>query len=473
MWARKGFFLIILCLLLAEPGWSRVFIYWTEPSIPPAQTLGVHDVVINWGSHPPGLMKTARSQGYRVFAEVSSQQAKAAAEVAATEGLAGIIVKASGSSPSPEVNNSLIQALRSSYPRLSVLLLEPGGKQPQLRGTTVVSRRGFLAVSSPTRQPWIDSNVALIRYERVYNSSQEPLFDYAWELTGALEERLGPRTEDYALAVAEAGTFHADLILNLHRHLQQELIKGSAEGLKTWKQIKTYIDFYSGNSGAKARPVANIGVVTGDYDTAYEEMNLLARRNIPFRVVTPQELAAGRLEGLDLIVVFSPLDAAATRVVSDFASKGGTVVLAGQEGQFPWRAEKPIQKNENAVTYRWEKGRVVELSTPIVNPDAFAEDIRRLLPPQQQLVGLWNALTVVSAVYRQAEKPGVTVDLVNFAEEPLRVQVRLKGDFSSARYATPERGCCVTLPLSHANGFTQFVVPWLRIGGSVHLEATP
>ncbi len=463
----------MLCLLLAEPGWGRVFIQWTEPSIPPAKTLGVRDVVVAWESHPPGLMKTARSEDYHVFAEVSAEQAKAAAEAATTDGLAGIIVKASGASPDAESDDHLIRTLRSAYPGLSVLLLEPGGKQPQLRGTTVVSRNGFLAVSSPTRQPWIDFNVALIRYERVYRPAEAPLLDYPWELTGALEDRLGPRTEDYALAVAEAGTFHADLILNLHKHLQQELIEGSAEGLKAWKQIRSYIDFYSGNSGAKAGEVANTGVVTGDYDSAYEEMNLLGRHNIPFRVVTPRELSAGRLAGLDLMVIFSPMDAVATRAVSDFAAKGGIAVLTGQQGQFPWRAEEPIQKNENAVTYRFGKGKVVELSTPIVNPDAFAEDIRRLLPAQQQLIGLWNALTVVSAVYRQMGKPGVAVDLANFAEEPLRVQVRLKGDFSVARYGTPERGCCVTLQLSHAQGFTQFVVPDLRIGGTVHLEATP
>jgi hypothetical protein len=41
------------------------------------------------------------------------------------------------------------------------------------------------------------------------------------------------------------------------------------------------------------------------------------------------------------------------------------------------------------------------------------------------------------------------------------------------RYETPERGCCEVLTPTHQDGFTQFDVPWLRIGGRVHLGAMP
>jgi hypothetical protein len=63
-----------------------------------------------------------------------------------------------------------------------------------------------------------------------------------------------------------------------------------------------------------------------------------------------------------------------------------------------------------------------------------------------------------------------TVELVNYAEEPLRVQVRVKGSFHTIRYETPERGCCESLTPVLRNGFTEFVIPDLRIGGRVHLK---
>ncbi|MGH9470155.1 MAG: hypothetical protein ACRD1N_07425, partial [Terriglobia bacterium] len=120
--------------------------------------------------------------------------------------------------------------------------------------------------------------------------------------------------------------------------------------------------------------------------------------------------------------------------------------------------------------YNVGSGKVVELSTPIVNPDAFAEDIRRLLKLDQQLADFWNSLTVLAALYRETGTPQTTIQLVNYAEEPLKAQVRLKGDFARGRFETPESGCCTTLTLTHSQGFTQFVVPGLRIGGAVHLE---
>jgi hypothetical protein len=61
---------------------------------------------------------------------------------------------------------------------------------------------------------------------------------------------------------------------------------------------------------------------------------------------------------------------------------------------------------------------------------------------------------------------------VNYAQEPLEVQVRVKGSFSSIRYETPESGCCQMLAPVQREGFTEFVVPSLRIGGRVHLEAS-
>jgi hypothetical protein len=48
--------------------------------------------------------------------------------------------------------------------------------------------------------------------------------------------------------------------------------------------------------------------------------------------------------------------------------------------------------------------------------------------------------------------------------------VQVKGSFASIRYDTPEHKCCESLvPVKH-DGFTEFVIPELRIAGRVHLD---
>jgi hypothetical protein len=204
--------MLSLVYMLCPLAWGRVFIRWTEPDIPPAKLLGVSDLVIS--NDRSALIKAAIDQGYHVYVEVKPAEAKAAAEVAGTEGLAGIIVNFQASAPQAGGKNrramdSLIQELHSAYPGISVRWLEPGSKQPQMRGTMQVDRNGVRQVSSFAHQPWIDSNVAFIRFEDVYRSGGRPIIDFAWELADSVEQKVGPPPAAYELAVAEAGAFRA------------------------------------------------------------------------------------------------------------------------------------------------------------------------------------------------------------------------------------------------------------------------
>ena len=105
-----------------------------------------------------------------------------------------------------------------------------------------------------------------------------------------------------------------------------------------------------------------------------------------------------------------------------------------------------------------------------MDPETFAQDIRRLLLKQRVPLRLWNSLTTLATAYPGEKAGEVVVELVNYAQEPLEVQVQVKGDFESARFESPENGCCTALKPSHVDGFTEFVVPGLVIGGRVHVS---
>ena len=81
-----------ICVLLATSAWSSVFVHWTASAVPPTKRLGVDELVVSWDGGASPIIKAARGQGYRVYAEASPQQAAAAAEASAKLGLAGVIL---------------------------------------------------------------------------------------------------------------------------------------------------------------------------------------------------------------------------------------------------------------------------------------------------------------------------------------------------------------------------------------------
>ncbi|MGH9504701.1 MAG: hypothetical protein ACRD20_17755 [Terriglobales bacterium] len=464
----RKWLLTLVCLLASTPGWGRVLLRWNQPSIPAAATLGFKDVVVSWDAE--ALIRNARTQGYRVYAEVPAGKAAGMARSAGRSDLAGIVLNPGDSQPG-QVAEDLTQ-LRAAFPGVSVLVLDPKAKQPQMKGQLVVKRDGILQVTSPTAQPWIDSNLALIRLDQAFRPAQTPLYEFAWDLSDPQQQETGPSPGDYALAVAEAGAFRADLILDLYPSLLDGLSRHDPAARTVLNQIKRYLAFISGDKNAGA-PEANVGVITDSYQKAYEPLNLFARHNIPFAVLRPSDLKPESLERFALVVLFATPDEPTTTAIADFASKGGTVVVVAAHGTYSWQSGPAVSQGENSLAYATGQGRIIELKGSVIDPETFAQDIRRLLEEDRNkdklAIGLWNALTVVAVPYRIRGSGDEIVELVNYAEEPISVQVQVKGSFSSIRYETPDRVCCDSLTPVQRGAFTEFVIPSLRIAARVHL----
>jgi len=463
MFLRKTV-LTLVCLLPATSGWSKVLLRWTQPSIPPSATMGIKELVVPWDAE--ALIKNAHKQGYRVYAEIPFAQAPDAARIN-IKNLAGIILDPGDSKPS-QVDETLGQ-LQSSYPKLPVLLVNAKAKPPQMKGQLVIQQNGVLQVTSPTAQPWIDSNLALVRLDQAFRPAQTPLYQFQWDLSDPLRQEQGPEAPDYLLAVAEAGAFHADLILDLHPKLQTDLLQNNPAARTVLNQIKRYLAFSSRAAASVGEPQANVGVITDANRNSYEPVNLFARHNIPFAVLQPSGLKRHSLDAFDLLLVFATPDERTIAAIADFASRGGVAVLVGAHGSYPWQSTQPVPAGEHSVSYASGKGRIIELPGRVIDPETFARDVRRLIEKGKVLISLWNALTTVAVPYGVPGGRGKVVEFVNYSQEPLRIQVQLKGSFSSVLYETPEKGCCESLTPVQRGGFTEFVVPSLRIAGRVHV----
>jgi hypothetical protein len=460
---------VALCLLalLCTPAWSSVFVHWTSSTLPPASALGLTDLVIPWEAGTSPLLEAARRQGYRVYAEVSLKQAPAAADKAAQGGWAGIILNVRQSERAEA--EGVLSGLRSAHPKLRFLILNPDGKQPQMRGSLIIKRGSVLEVSSPTAQPWIDTNLALVKVEQRSYEDHPSLYTFSFGPADSGQPKRITAT-DYSLAVAEAGAFHADLILDVDERLQRALTEHAPDAWTLWNQVRPYLDFYSNTAVRGLQTAANVGVVVEDLDPTDEVMNLFARHNIPFKVLRSADLKSEKLDVFDVIVVFVKPDTAACERIADLASRGKTFVLVDAQGSYPWQKSDPVRLNEHSVSYALGAGKVLELAEPVTDPETFAQDIRRLLGKQNSLISLWNGLTTIAVPYRAPEGDVKVLEFVNYAAEPLRVQVQVRGFFSSIRYETPEHKCCESLAPVMRNGFTEFVIPDLTIGGRVYLD---
>jgi protein-tyrosine-phosphatase len=461
--------ILCFCLLFSTVGWSSVFVRWTQSDLPPARDLGISDLVVSWDDATSTFVEVAHRQGYRVYAEVQLQQATTAAESARKNGLTGLVLDVADSDRA--ATESALQRLRFAHPTLRFLVLNHLGKQPQMRGTLVIKRDSVLEVSSPTAQPWIDTNLALIKVQQRSHPEQLPLYSFSWNGSNPGQQQQAITATDYSLAVAEACAFHADLMLELEDRVQKALGAQDPQARIFWKQVRSYIDFCAHAAEQGLEAAANVAVVVDDLDTSDEVMNLLARHNIPFKVFLPADLKVEDVESFDVIVVFAKADHAAAQRLGNLAARGKTVVVVDAHGTYPWQTQEAVRVNEHSLSFTVGNGKVLELSEPVIDPETFAQDIRRLLGKQNVLMNLWNGLTTIAVPYRIHGGTVKVLEFINYAAEPVRVQVQLKGSFSAIRYETPEHECCSTLvPVRH-DGFTEFVIPDLMIAGRVHLEA--
>ena len=458
----------LLAALVAPMSAAKVYLRWTQNALPPTKVLGTNEIVIPWNESANALLAEAKKQGYQAYLEVGAAQIADAVNAAVKANVTGVILRGEAAEHDALVEKA--KEVRKAHPKLRVMVLDAHGKQPEMRGWLVFKKDGILQVSSPTSQPWLDTNLAAIRYDRGFEASA-PLYSFAWDETDPLVKELGPKAADYALAIAEAGAYHADLVLPVHDAQQKGLAAGNKGTLADWERVKHYLEFYKANDGSgNAAAQARVCVLTEDFEASFESLNLMARHNIPFRVMKSSEVKAKDLSDCEVLIAFAQPGKDLASALNDFATQGGVVVTVKLQGPFPWESAGPSTDNGPSTTYTVGKGRVIALKDAVIDPETFAQDVRRLTAKTSVPVSLWNSLTTLVAAYPGTKAGQTIVEVVNYDEESTEVQVQVKGAFHSATYETPEKGRSEKLKTSDLNGFTQFVVPDLVVGGRIRLE---
>jgi hypothetical protein len=418
---------VLLLFVLPVSSYAEVLVRWDQEQVPSRESLDVSALLVP--AKNSRAVENSLAQGYRVYLEVEA--AAVPGFTPPSDRLAGIVVRGP---VSPSQLSQLRQRLGSSGTR--VLALEERGKWPHIRTNWVTKRNEVLQVSSRTAQPWIEQNAALVRIAQASQPGSAPLLTYPWRPITLSDVDEGPRLEDYLVAIADAGSVGADLVLPMHERFQRNLLLGKPDARRWWTEIRSYIDFYSWNLPNRYRPLANIGIVTADPMASFEVMNLLARHNLSFEIIAPEGLATRGLTPFNVVIVLNQPQGAQAGVLAEFAKNGG---------------------------------RVVERLSGVADPNAFALEIRRMLGRERRIIDVWNGITVLAAPYQEPDGRSVLVTALNYAYDPLPVQMRVRGTFSVVQYESPEEGTAL-LPHRHIAGYTEFLLPALRIGARVFLS---
>ena len=328
------------------------------------------------------------------------------------------------------------------------------GVAPSGRNLSEIGIRG-----SPSSEPWIESNIWLVRSFGVASPSRPVWISSRLENASAV---------DYARAVADAAAAGGRWIVSLDDALRAKLRARDPTALEAWLRLSSYLKFAESHAAPRALAAyGNVGIVldpaSTKQDLADEYLSLVARRQVPYRLVARSGLNAAAMGKFRALVAteLDPPSAAERKLLEDFAGNGGLLITGPSWGGAP--------KTEPFAEIPAGKGRVVVYKDP--DPEAVARDLKELLSDDDLGVVPFNVPSVITFASGGAPGQPLLVQLLNYFDHPVEaITLRVAGRFRSARLETPEGSAAVNLPLRSAEGRTEVTIPKLLLWGAVSLE---
>lgn len=278
------------------------------------------------------------------------------------------------------------------------------------------------ASSGPTGLPWIESNGWRIRLARAKSPRQN-----IWVRYGRLPEKTAlPLTrEAYALAVADAAAHGGNWIVELDEQLRRGLASEDSRSLRTWRELVSTVEFFLRRKEWNALPPqAVLGVVSdfaGDNEfVATELLNLLARRQVGYRIIPVDKASPAETRGLHalLCAMQTPLAAGRLQLFVSFARAGGLSILpAAATAALP--AGTAEADSHAGFTVRGVgQGRIAAAKQSWDDPYLAARDVHFLVSRRHDRVHLFNASSVNSYATSAEDGARAVVHLLNYSMRP-------------------------------------------------------
>jgi hypothetical protein len=341
--------------------------------------------------------------------------------------------------------------------RAKVPILAVEGVRPHARD---LADMGINAGASA--QPWIDSNIWLVRSFRL-----EPGWRPVWIDQAPNSSLQG----DYARSVADAAVAGGRWIVALDDDLKVRLLGKDADALATWRGIGDYLRFAEQHAEWRNfEPYGNVAIIldtkSEDSDYSNEYLNLVARRQVPYRLIERPQLSPDSLGGFQAVLApdLVVLSDAERKMLRDFVEGGGVLVSGPSWGDAP--------ENNDFAEVTIGKGRVVVYREKPPDPEMVARDLLDLLDPDVIGLTAFNVPSVITYVSMDGSGKRALIQLLNYATTPFdsKITIRLNGTFKTARMYTPESAPDDLGVRVMPNGRTEISIPRLAVWGAVLLE---
>jgi hypothetical protein len=253
-----------------------------------------------------------------------------------------------------------------------------------------ITQGGGGAEAGPTNLPWLDSNGWYIQMARA--RLRAPLwvvFDPAGK--GAIFS-----AQSYSNAIADSEVAGGRWLISLDDDFRASLAEGAAPALQSWKQIATTASFFRDHAEWKSyRSRGLVGVLSDfngpDSDFSGELLNLMARRDLLFRVFWKSQAEAQPFTGLKAVLYADAAapDPSLRRKVTAFVEQGGLLIAGpewGAQGK-PAPPDFPTQFDVRTLG----KGRLAVGREALSDPYQVAVETQFLLSHRNDLIKIYNA----------------------------------------------------------------------------------
>ncbi len=373
----------------------QVLEYWHSPSaLDILQGTPVNCLVINWAaglaedaeqqrSIRP-LVDAARQRNLTLIGWVDGQSdGKAAIAAAQAAGLAAVAIQGfNGKSEFPVIawGDRAHAPWTSTAPVLPVTdNVWPGAAAGRRNDPT----------AGPTGVPWLDSNGWYIQLARARTQSA------VWVLFDPPGTGTVAPPQSYPLAVCDAEAAGGRWVVSLDDNVRAGLAEKNAAAGAVLKGISDAISFFEKHREWKSyRSLGVVGVMSDfsgeNYDFSGEILNLMARRDLPFRVLWNVGTGTPALAGLRALVLADSAQPAAQvrKSILSFVEQGGLLVTGPK-----WGSEGTPGAGAHA---RFDvrtlgKGRVAVAKADLADPYQLVMDTQALLSYSNEVAKLFNA----------------------------------------------------------------------------------
>jgi hypothetical protein len=325
--------------------------------------------------------------------------------------------------PGHEPPDSLKRALESAG--IAILRARPDsvviedGLWPGLRANIVSDQQRDIGFAAATAEPWVNENGWALLHAHSVAPDKRTILTYNPPKDLAL--KIGAN----ALAIAEAAVFGGSYAVPASALAESATVRGRADRRRTIAQLKFIVDHPEWFSGDVE---ATVAVLADTLAPVREVMNLLVRRNLPFRAFTRDHW---------------PMD------------RPAALVLVGQP---------PLSASEKAEVLAWRSaGTAILERTSVSDPSAFAAEVRSALGDRRPF-RLTNAQEVIAVLSVGKQR---VLHLLNYGIDPIQgVGVQLAQQPSRATLFAPEKPAGVALEIHQG----EILIPELGVSCAILLE---